>query len=153
MLYFGVNREEHGYKEVAVFERRLRKGSICMSLGNACGRIVDFDGTGTNRFEMNGKKRARRNSGGRGGNIVSFLLVAKTTVGFRESAGLVAAAKHTGCVIRLAAGKNSGSSESIFSLARMGITAGTSVVLTIEGEAREAAFHEVQKILNGEGSE
>ena len=74
----------------------------------------------------------------------------KCMLGFRESARLVAIAKKTGCVIRLAAGKRSGSTDSMLSLIRMGLREGTSVVLSIQGEDSRAAFHECVKVLDGE---
>ena len=74
----------------------------------------------------------------------------KCMVGFRESARLVKIAKETGCVIRLAVGKKSGSTESMLSLIQMGLREGTSVVLSIQGEDSRAAFHECVKVLDGE---
>ena len=79
--------------------------------------------------------------------MVSFLLVAKNTIGFRESAKLVEIAQQTGCKIRLAAGKRSGSSESILSIASMMLAPGTSLVLTIEGDRAREAFHEARDVL------
>ena len=131
----------------------MQKGSICMVVGNTCTKDIDFGETDTSIFEIRAKNRMNKCHGRQEGAVVSFLLVIKTKLCFRESARLVEIAKETGCVIRLAAGKRSGSSESIYSFARMGLVAGQSVVLTIEGDAREEAFHEVQKVLNGEGNE
>ena len=124
-----------------------------MVVGNTCRKDIDFGGTDTNIFEEHARSHMNRCRAKKERTTVSFLLVAKATLGFRESARLVEIAKETGCMLRLAAGKRSGSSESIYSFVHMGLIAGQSVVLTIEGEAREEAFHEVQKVLNGEGNE
>lgn len=70
-------------------------------------------------------------------------------LGFRECAKLVKIAKETDCVIRLAAGKKSGSTESMLSLMQMGLREGTSVVLSVQGEDSRAAFHECVKVLDG----
>ena len=74
----------------------------------------------------------------------------KCMMGFRECARLVAVARETGCVIRLVAGKKSGSTDSMLSLVQMGLREGTSVVLSIRGEDSRAAFHECVKVLDGE---
>ena len=79
--------------------------------------------------------------------MVSFLLVAKNTIGFRESAKIVEIAQQTGCKIRLAAGKKSGSSESILSIVGMMLAPGTSLVMTIEGDRARDAFHAARDIL------
>ena len=76
----------------------------------------------------------------------------KCMMGFRECSRLVAIARENGCVIRLAAGKKSGSTESMLSLIQMGLREGTSVVLSIQGEDSRAAFHECVKVLDGETS-
>lgn len=135
------------------FDSWMRKGSVRMVVGNTCRKSVGFSETDTNILERCASNRMRRHHEKREEARVSFLLVAKVTLGFRESARLVEIAKKTGCMIRLAAGRRSGSSESIFSFVHMGLTTGQSVVLSIEGEAREEAFHEVQKVLHGEGNE
>ena len=122
-----------------------------MVIGNVCRKDDGFYETGTHyKYERHIKKRTERQRGEEAPKAVSFILVARRTIGFRESAGLVEIARKTDCVIRLAAGKRSGSSDSLFSLVRMGLLAGQTFVLTIEGDAREEAFHEVDKILHGE---
>ena len=83
---------------------------------------------------------------------VSFILVAKAVLGFRECASIVNIAKKTDSVVHIASGKKSGSSESIISLASLGIMAGKSFVLTIKGEHTEEAFHDIVKIINGESA-
>ncbi len=79
---------------------------------------------------------------------VSFILVAKKVLCFRECAKIVMAAENTGCMVQIVSGNKSGTSESIMSLASLGITSGTSLVLTISGERNEEAFHEIAKIIN-----
>ena len=81
---------------------------------------------------------------------VSFILVAKNTLGFRESAAIVKVAQDTNCTIEIASGKKSGSSKSILSLVGLGITADKSLVLTITGDRREDAFRVISKIISGD---
>ncbi len=79
---------------------------------------------------------------------VSFILVSKNTLGFRECAGIVKIAQNTNCTVHMASGKKSGSSASILSLVGLGITADKSLVLTIKGERNAEAFREISKIIN-----
>mgnify|MGYP002862596276 CR=1 FL=1 len=81
---------------------------------------------------------------------VSFIMVAKGVLGFRESAHLVKIAESTDCSISIASGKKYGTSKSILSLVNLGILAGKSLVLNIKGERNEEAFREVSKIIGGE---
>ena len=81
---------------------------------------------------------------------VSFIMVAKGVLGFRESAHLVKVAKDTNCTISIASGKNYGTTKSILSLVNLGIMSGKSLVLNIKGERNEEAFREVSKIIGGE---
>ena len=81
---------------------------------------------------------------------VSFILVAKNTLGFRESAAIVKVAQDTNCTVEIASGKKSGSSKSILSLVNLGIIADKSLVLTITGDRREDAFRVISKIINGD---
>ena len=81
---------------------------------------------------------------------VSFILVAKNTLGFRECASIVNIAKETGCTVKMASGKKSGTSASILSLVALGIVAEKSLVLTIEGKRNEEAFRGISKIISGE---
>ena len=81
---------------------------------------------------------------------VSFIMVAKGVIGFRESAHIVKVAEDTECAISIASGKKFGMSKSILSLVNLGITSGKSLVLNIKGERNEEAFREVNKIIAGE---
>ena len=81
---------------------------------------------------------------------VSFILVAKNTLGFRECAAIVNIAKETNCTVKMASGKKSGTSASILSLVSLGIVAEKSLVLTIKGERNEEAFRGISKIISGE---
>lgn len=81
---------------------------------------------------------------------VSFIMVAKGIIGFRESAHIVKVAKDTNCSISIASGKNFGTDKSILSLVNLTITAGKSLVLNIKGERNEEAFREISKIIAGE---
>lgn len=121
-----------------------------MVVGNICTRDIDYDCNDSSIFESRVRSRIRKHSEACEHGVVSFLLVTSMLIGFRESARLVEIAKATGCDVRLAAGKLSGSSNSIFSIVHMGLVAGQSVLLTIEGKNREEAFREIRKVLNGE---
>ena len=81
---------------------------------------------------------------------VSFILVAKNTLGFRECAAIVKVAEDTGCTVKIASGNKSGSSKSILSLVSIGIVADKSLVLTIKGDRKEDAFRVISKIINGD---
>ncbi len=81
---------------------------------------------------------------------VSFIMVSKGVLGFRESAHLVKIAEDTDCAISIASGKKYGSTESILSLVNLGINKGKSLVLNIKGERNEEAFREISKIIGGE---
>lgn len=81
---------------------------------------------------------------------VSFIMVAKGVIGFRESAHIVKVAEETNCLISIASGQKFGTSGSILSMVNLAITAGKSLVLNIKGERNEEAFREVSKIISGE---
>lgn len=81
---------------------------------------------------------------------VSFIMIAKGVLGFRESAHIIKVAEETNCTITIAAGKKRGSSKSILSLVNLVIMTGKSLVLNIKGERNEEAFREVSKIIGGE---
>ena len=81
---------------------------------------------------------------------VSFIMVAKGVIGFRESAHIVKVAEETNCSISIASGKKFGTDKSILSLVNLGISAGKSLVLNIKGERNEDAFREISKIIAGE---
>lgn len=82
-------------------------------------------------------------------SVISFILVAKVTLGFRECAKIVRIAKVTDCKVEIASGMKSGDSESILSLVALGITADKSLVMTIKGERGEEAFKGISRVLNG----
>ena len=84
------------------------------------------------------------------GAVVSFIMVAKGVLAFRECAHIVRVAEETGCLIRLISGKKIGSTLSILSLVNLGIVPNKSLVLSIHGARNEEAFREVVKIINGE---
>ena len=81
---------------------------------------------------------------------VSFIMVSKGVIGFRESAHIVKVAEDTDCIISIASGKNYGTSKSILSLVNLGIVAGKSLVLNIKGSRNEEAFRQISKIIAGE---
>lgn len=82
--------------------------------------------------------------------VVSFILVAKITLAFRECAEIVKIANETNCKIEIASGSKSGNSESILSLVSLGISADKSLVLTIKGDKNEEAFKKISKVISGE---
>ena len=81
---------------------------------------------------------------------VSFILVSKGIIGFRESAHLVKIAEATDCTITIASGKKIGTTNSILSMVNLGIMPGKSLVLNIKGERNEEAFREASKVISGE---
>ncbi len=81
---------------------------------------------------------------------VSFIMVAKGVIGFRESAHIVKVAEDTNTAVSIASGKKFGTNKSILSLVNLGIIAGKSLVLNIKGERNEEAFREIAKIIAGE---
>ena len=81
---------------------------------------------------------------------VSFIMVSKGVIGFRESAHIIKVAEEMNCSISIASGKKIGTNKSILSLINLGIAPGKSLVLNIKGERNEEAFREVSKILGGE---
>lgn len=81
---------------------------------------------------------------------VSFILVSKGIIGFRESAHLIKVAQDTDCTITIASGKKIGTTDSILSMVNLGILPGKSLVLNIKGERNEEAFREASKIISGE---
>ena len=82
-------------------------------------------------------------------NEVSFIMVAKGVLAFRESAHLIKVAEETGCEITISSGKKLGNNKSILSLVNLGIVPGKSLVLNIKGERNEEAFREVSQIIGG----
>ena len=85
--------------------------------------------------------------------VVSFVMVSKIKLCFRECAAIVKVAEDTGCLIEIAAGTKSGSSDSILSLVNLAISADKSLVLTIHGENNHDAFKRVSAILSGKESD
>ena len=85
--------------------------------------------------------------------VVSFILVSKIKLCFRECAQIVKVAEDTGCLIEIASGTKSGTSDSILSLVNLAITADKSLVLTIHGENNREAFNRVSKIISGKESD
>ena len=81
--------------------------------------------------------------------VVSFILVSKIKLCFRECAAIVKVAEDTGCLIEIASGTKSGTSDSILSLVNLAITSDKSLVLTIHGENNREAFNRVSKIISG----
>ena len=85
--------------------------------------------------------------------VVSFMLISKVKLCFRECAKIVKIAEDTNCLIEVASGTKSGNTESILSLVNLGIGIDKSLVLTIKGERNEEAFHGVSKIIAGTAEE
>ena len=84
------------------------------------------------------------------GAVVSFIMVAKGVLAFRECAHIVKIAEDTGCLVRLISGKKVGNSNSILSLVNLEISSGKSLVLSIHGARNQEAFTEISKIIAGE---
>lgn len=82
--------------------------------------------------------------------VVSFILVAKVMLGFRECAKMVKIAQDTGCKIEIASGSKTGTSDSILSLVALEISADKSLVLTIKGDRSEDALKRISKVISGE---
>ena len=82
-------------------------------------------------------------------SVVSFILVAKVTLGFRECAKMVKIAQDADCKFEIASGTKLGTSESILSLVTLGIVTDKSLVLTIKGEHSEEAFKDISKVISG----
>ena len=81
---------------------------------------------------------------------VSFILVSKGIIGFRESARLIKIAEDTNCTITIASGKKLGTTKSILSMVNLEIMPGKSLVLNIKGERNDEAFREASKVISGE---
>ena len=80
---------------------------------------------------------------------MSVLMVTRGILGFRESAELVKLADVSGCQISLTSGSKNGSTDSVLSLTSMGLAAGHSVVLSVEGRDKITALSGCAKILDG----
>lgn len=81
--------------------------------------------------------------------VVSFILVAKVVLGFRECAYIVKIAKETNCKVEVASGTKIGTSDSILSLIALEIVADKSLVLTVKGERNEEALKLISKVFTG----
>lgn len=108
-------------------------------------RVIKNRKNNTNLQDKNPKKVA-----GNPASVVSFILVAKVMLGFRECAKMVKIAQDTGCKFEIASGTKSGTSDSILSLAALEISANKSLVLTIKGDRNEEALKGISKIISGE---
>ena len=83
---------------------------------------------------------------------LSSLVIAHSVLGFRESAELVKVASDSGCIIRLASGDKNGSTESVLSLVSMGLSAGHSVVLSVDGRDEVSAINGCARVLAAHGA-
>jgi len=84
------------------------------------------------------------------GAVVSFIMIAKGILAFRECAHIVKIAEEMGCLVRVVSGKKSGTSKSILSLVNLELMPGKSLVLNIHGARNQEAYHEIAKVINGE---
>ena len=84
------------------------------------------------------------------GAVVSFIMVAKGILAFRECAHIVKIAEDKGCLVRIVSGKKVGTSKSILSLVNLEMMPGKSLVLSIHGARNQEAFHEIAEVINGE---
>lgn len=82
--------------------------------------------------------------------VVTFIMVTKVKLCFRECAQIVKVAEDTGCLIEIAFGSKTGDSDSILSLVNLAVTADKTLVLKIKGENNREAFNRVSKIISGE---
>ena len=83
---------------------------------------------------------------------VSSLVIANSVLGFRESAALRKVALDSGCTIRLASGSKNGSTDSVLSLVSMGLSAGHSVVLSVDGRDEASAINGCARVLAAHGA-
>ena len=83
-------------------------------------------------------------------SVVSFRMVAKVKLCFRECASIVKVAEDTACLVEIASGTKEGNSDSILSLVNLAVTAGQSLLLKIHGDNNKEAFNRISKILGGE---
>lgn len=80
---------------------------------------------------------------------VSYFRITKCRLGFRECARLVRIAEENDALIRLVAGRSTGTTSSILSLVKMGIGADTPVAVSISGGNAGRVFEECMKVLDG----
>ncbi len=86
-------------------------------------------------------------------HVIVFPRVAQKHICFRECAKLISIGEETGCKIHISAGDKKGSTESLISLLRMEIKAGTSLTITIQGQDTYTAFHRCTDIIDGKTPE
>ena len=98
------------------------------------------------------KKSYVRNINGREHRPLSSIVIAHNVLGFRESAALMKVADDSGCRIRLASGNKKGSTDSVLSLMSMGLAAGNSVVLSVEGNDEASAIDGCARVLHAHGA-
>lgn len=82
--------------------------------------------------------------------VVSFRMVSKIKLCFRECASIVKVASDTACFVEIASGTKEGNSDSILSLVNLAVTAGQSLLLKIHGDNNKEAFTRISKIISGE---
>ena len=82
--------------------------------------------------------------------VVSFRMVSKIKLCFRECASIVKVAEDTACFVEIASGTKEGNSNSILSLVNLAVTAGQSLLLKIHGDNNKEAFTRISKIISGE---
>ena len=73
---------------------------------------------------------------------ISRSITTRKILCFRECAKLVTIAEETGSVIKLRLGNNVGSTQSLLSLTKLGISADSTVTLTIEGGDTHSAYNQ-----------
>ena len=78
--------------------------------------------------------------------IVSLV---KQNICFRECARIIKIAEDTGCHISITVGSQKGTTDSLLSLVKLGLTPGRTVVVTATGTAPELAFRDCLKVLDG----
>ncbi len=82
--------------------------------------------------------------------MVSFILVAKVALAFRECSQIIKIAKDTDCKIEIASGTKVGTSDSMLSLVGLEISADKRFVVTIKGDRNVEALKRLSKVISGE---
>ena len=80
---------------------------------------------------------------------VSYFIITKCTIGFREASRLVQIANETSSVIRIVAGRSTGNASSILSVIKMGIKENTPIAVSIMHGDTTAAFNKCLAVFNG----
>ena len=83
---------------------------------------------------------------------VPFYRTTKQHICFRECVILMKIAEETGCSIELVSGQQSGNTDSLLSLLKLGIASGTPIVLALKGANMEVAYRKCMEVLNGEAA-